>query len=265
MRADELSVEQARALALSDDHDEQERVWFELPDWNREPRNLRAMLTREHVRSTDRLARFVGIEAYEAAGGGILRDLFAEDASTFLSDRPLLTQLAMDALAQAVEPLQAEGWKWVEVSLEASALYGGGYGRIYPQVRELTEQEQAELSALSESYNALQARIEVYDRGDPALNDDELRLAEIERSIDSIQNAVKSYDLLEMALAGCIVTIDHVGSLQISRGHVKPEDRAALDRLRQGDAGMDRAGAKTPLPYPPKNRTIPIRPLWWRN
>ncbi|WP_246706415.1 hypothetical protein [Rhizobium laguerreae] len=104
MRNDEMTVEQARALA-----DEQERVWFELPDWNREPLNLR--LTREHVRSTDRLARFVGIEAYVAAGGSILRDLYAEDASTFLSDRPLLTQLAMDALAQTVEPVPGRDMK----------------------------------------------------------------------------------------------------------------------------------------------------------
>lgn len=242
MRTDEMIVEQARALALSDDHEEQERVWFELAVWNREPRNLRAMLTREHVRSTDRLARFVGIEAYEEAGGGILRDLFAEDVSTFLSDRPLLTQLAMDAVAQTVEPLQAEGWKWVEVSLDASALYGGGYGRIYPQARELTEEEQAELSALGESYGALQAQIEAYAEGDPALADDEARLAEIERSIEGIQNAAKNYDAQEMALAGCVVTIDHAGSLQISRGHVKPDDRAALERLRQGDADTDGAG-----------------------
>lgn len=252
MRADDMTVEQARALALSDNHDEQERVWFELPDWNRDPRNLRAMLTQEHVRSTDRLARFVGIEAYGAAGGGILRDLFAEDASTFLSDRSLLTQLAMDALGQAVEPVQAEGWKWVEVSLEASALYGGGYGRIYPQARELTEEEQAELSALDESYDALQAQIEAYGEDDSALADDAVRLAEMERSIESIRSVVKSYEPQEMALAGCIVTIDHAGSLQISRGHVKPEDRAALDRLRQGDADTDGAGGDNAVAMPAK-------------
>ena len=61
MREDGLTIEQARALALSDSHEEQEGVWFGLPDWNREPRSIRAMLTQEHVRSTDRLARFVGL------------------------------------------------------------------------------------------------------------------------------------------------------------------------------------------------------------
>jgi ParB family chromosome partitioning protein len=60
MHTDNITIEQARALAISDSHDEQERVWFELPDWNRDRRSLRAVLTREHVRSNDRLARFVG-------------------------------------------------------------------------------------------------------------------------------------------------------------------------------------------------------------
>ncbi|MBY5770145.1 hypothetical protein HFN63_08485 [Rhizobium leguminosarum] len=61
-------------------------------------------------------------------------------------------------------------------------------------------------------------------------------------SIESIQNAVKSYDPQEMVLAGCIVTIDHGGDLQIGRAYVKPEDHAALDRLRQGDANTDGQG-----------------------
>ncbi len=47
MRTDEMSVEQARALALSDSHDEQVRVWFDAPSYNRDPRSLRAMLSYE--------------------------------------------------------------------------------------------------------------------------------------------------------------------------------------------------------------------------
>ncbi len=145
MREDEMSFEQAKALAISDSHEEQERVWFDSPSYNRDPRTLRAMLTSEHVRSTDRLARFVGLEVYEAAGGTVLRDLFNADSSTFLTDQPLLTKLAMGGLEQAVEPLKAEGWGWAQTSLDASVMYGGSFGRIYPHTRELTEDEQAEL------------------------------------------------------------------------------------------------------------------------
>lgn len=45
MREDELTIKQANALALSDDHTEQESVWFERDRWSRQPQNLRSILT----------------------------------------------------------------------------------------------------------------------------------------------------------------------------------------------------------------------------
>ncbi|NSL25090.1 ParB/RepB/Spo0J family partition protein [Agrobacterium tumefaciens] len=249
IREDGMSFEQAKALAISDSHDEQERVWFESPSYNRDPRTLRAMLTSEHVRSTDRLARFVGLEVYEAAGGTVLRDLFNADSSTFLTDQPLLTKLAMGVLEQAVEPLKSEGWGWVQTSLDASVMYGGGFGRIYPQTRELTEEEQAELSALGESFDELQSQIDAYAEGDPAIETDEARLAAIEQRITALQNTAKAYQPQEMALAGCIVYLDPFGAAQVGRGYVKAEHKTAFDQLQRGepeDSHNEEAGAPSP-------------------
>ena len=40
--------------------------------------------------------RFVGLDAYEAAGGGTRRDLFAEaDSGVYLTDATLLERLAL--------------------------------------------------------------------------------------------------------------------------------------------------------------------------
>jgi ParB family chromosome partitioning protein len=239
LREDGMGVEQARALALSDSHEEQERVWFESTSWNRDPRSLRAMLTRDHVRSTERLARFVGLEAYEAAGGGVVRDLFAEDAGTFLTDPPLLAKLALEALERAAEPLRAEGWKWVEPMLEASGLYNSGYGRIYPQVRELDDEEQAQIDALAEECEALQAQVEDYVEDDPMQAADEVRLVELERQMAALEGLAKVYDPQEQALAGCVVTVDHGGALSVVRGYVKDADRDALQRLRRGGADAE--------------------------
>ncbi|EMS96690.1 plasmid stabilization protein [Agrobacterium tumefaciens str. Cherry 2E-2-2] len=253
MREDGMTLEQARALAISDSHEEQERVWFDSPYYNRDPRTLRALLTSEHVRSTDRLARFVGLDTYEAAGGNILRDLFNADNSTFLTDQPLLTKLAMDGLEHIAEPVKAEGWGWVETSLDASAIYDGGYGRIYPQTRELTEDEQAELSALGASFDELQAQIEAYAEGDAAIETDEARLVEIEQHIAAIQNAAKSYEPREMALAGCIVYLDHFGVAQVGRGYVKAAHKAALDQLQRGEPeDSHNEEAKVPAPFTPE-------------
>ena len=252
LRGDEITIEQAKALAMSDDHAAQESAWFDAPAWNRDPRSIRAALTNEHVRSGDKLAQFVGIEVYEATGGAIMRDLFSDSGSTFLIDRPLLVKLATERLEQAAEPLKGMGWKWVEISLDAPAIYGGGFGRIHPLSHVPTEAEQAELSSLADQCDELAARLEDYAEGDPAIEADEAALAGIEQRIEAIQTAAKVYDTVEKALAGCIVAIGHGGGLQIEKGLVRAEDLEALRRLRQPEAaaldGEDTNGRASVLP-----------------
>jgi ParB family chromosome partitioning protein len=63
------------------------------------------------------LVRFVGLDTYEAAGGGIRRDLFAEgDAGVYLTDAALLERLAQDKLAGIAAKVKAEGWAWVDAT-----------------------------------------------------------------------------------------------------------------------------------------------------
>ncbi|MCZ7488138.1 hypothetical protein [Rhizobium rhizogenes] len=81
-----MAIERARALAINGSHEEQERAWFDSSYYSHDLRILRAMLTSEHVRSTDRMARFVGLDAYEAAGGTTLSDLFNADTITLPID-----------------------------------------------------------------------------------------------------------------------------------------------------------------------------------
>ena len=72
---------------------------------------IRARLTREKVPAHDKAARFVGLEAYEAAGGACTRDLFAEGgAPAYLDDPVLLEQLALEKLDEAAEAERARGW-----------------------------------------------------------------------------------------------------------------------------------------------------------
>ncbi|RRY02356.1 ParB/RepB/Spo0J family partition protein [Brucella anthropi] len=242
LRDDAIRIDQAKALAISDDHDAQDRAWFDTQSWNRDPHSLRAMLTRDHVRSTDKLALFVGVEAYEAAGGTIARDLFSEADSTFLTDRALLTKLAKKALEQKAESLKIRGWKWVDTNLGTSAIHNGGFARIFPISHAPTEAEQTELAGLVEQFDEIAGRIEDYAEGDPAIDADEAELARIEQRIEDIKSAGKVYDAEEKALAGCIVTIAHDGTMHIEQGLVQPDDLAALRALRNPDAANGDAG-----------------------
>lgn len=129
-RKNMLTLEQMMAFTVSDDHDEQERVWKDLPEWSRDPHTIKAALTREAVRFDSPLARFVGLDAYVAAGGTVMRDLFDEGSEGFANDRLLLLTLAATLLNGLAETVKAEGWKWVKAEVERD--YSVPYRRIRP-------------------------------------------------------------------------------------------------------------------------------------
>lgn len=129
-RKDTLTLEQMMAFTVTDDHDAQERVWKELPEWSRNPDRIREALTQAAVRFDTPLARFVGVATYVAAGGTVMRDLFDDTCDGYAQDRLLLLALADDKLKELVEAVQVEGWKWVKAEVERD--YSVSYRRIWP-------------------------------------------------------------------------------------------------------------------------------------
>src|SRR5690606_24821635 len=76
-RADAVTLDQLMALAITDDHSAQEAAFYDAPTWQRNPSALRERLTEREIDAHRHpLVRFVGLDAYEQAGGGIRRDLF---------------------------------------------------------------------------------------------------------------------------------------------------------------------------------------------
>ena len=67
--------------------------------------------------SHDRRVRFVGLEAYEAAGGAVRRDLFEPEDGGFVQDVALLETLVRQKLESIADEVKAEGWNWTEARL----------------------------------------------------------------------------------------------------------------------------------------------------
>ena len=122
-RAGDTTLAHMMALTLTDDHAAQESAYAEC----RYPDGIRRMLTQENVRADARLAAFVGLDAYRAAGGGVLDDLF-NPADSYLTDPALLHGLATAKLEAAAAEVQAEGWSWVLPQLERD--YATPYRRL---------------------------------------------------------------------------------------------------------------------------------------
>jgi ParB family chromosome partitioning protein len=91
---DGMTLEQLMAFTVNPDHARQEQVWeASRIAGTKEPYQIRRMLTETTVRASDKRAVFVGVEAYEAAGGIVLRDLFQQDDGGWLQDPALLDRL----------------------------------------------------------------------------------------------------------------------------------------------------------------------------
>jgi len=99
-RKGDMNLDQLSAFAITEDHERQERVWSELPAFNHSHEAILHALTKGQVRSDDRRAVFVGVKAYEAAGGAIIRDLFDAEGGGFFADEapPQAASAAQSAL-----------------------------------------------------------------------------------------------------------------------------------------------------------------------
>ena len=89
-----MTLEQFMAFAVKPDHARQVPVWDVInSSLNKEPFQIRRMLTETSVRRSERRAIFVGIDAYDAAGGTMLHDLLKGDDGGWLEDRALFDRL----------------------------------------------------------------------------------------------------------------------------------------------------------------------------
>lgn len=220
-RAGNASLAQLQALALTDDHAEQERVWIDVPlGWHatrwREPHQLRHTLQNSRMPATHWIARFVGLDAYCAEGGAISEDLF-EDAQYV--NRSLMGDLARRKLEQAAEKIRAdEGWKWATATLGNVAKTTGEYFHL-DRDTELSAEEQAE----SQRLEAEAAE----------LADDDPRLAEINARLIALYEPDYS-DIHD--IGGIILSLNDEGGVEVTRGFIRHEDDPRDDDDDDDDA-----------------------------
>lgn len=82
--------------------------------------SVKEYLTQDKMYANNSLVKFVGLEAYEEAGGEVTRDLFAQEdtAGIYIEQPDLIHQLANAKLEEEVEKRDKQGWKWVGICLD---------------------------------------------------------------------------------------------------------------------------------------------------
>lgn len=238
---DEITLDQLMAFTVNGDHQRQEQVYERLADsYDRQPYAIRRMLTEGAVRACDKRARFIDIDAYIEAGGGVMRDLFQGDDGGWLQDVGLVDLMVSERLREEAMKVQAEGWRWIDATPDFP--YGHTYGlrHLRGTPVEITAEEQATRDALQAEYDALVAEHEDL----PELPDEvDERLGELETAIEELDQRPLAYDADEVARAGAFISIAPDGSLRIERGFVRPEDELLIEPEQSADSGDDNSHA----------------------
>src|SRR5258708_7368590 len=223
---DGMTLDQLMAFTVNSDHERQEQVWDALQrSHNKEAYYIRRLLTEGAVRASDKRAQFVGIEAYEASGGAVMRDLFQQDDGGWLQDPVLLDRLVAEKLEREAEAVRAEGWKWVEVATDFP--YGHTYGlrHIGGEPVAMSDEEVATAESLRAEYERLE---QAHTEADELPEEVDNRLGEIETALAALDDRPVKHDPEEIARAGVFISIDSPGPFPLERGYVRPEDEPAV-------------------------------------
>jgi ParB family chromosome partitioning protein len=239
-RAGGVTLEQLMALTITDDHAAQEAAYYGAPEWQRGASALRDRLTEREITATHPLVRFVGMDAYTQAGGGIRRDLFAEgDAGTYLTDAVLLESLVRAKLDVLAEEVRAEGWAWVEAVPHISHAERQAFQNAPRQRREPSAREARRIASLQGRLDKIDTTLEeAYDAEDEdKVATLEERREQVAGELQAIEDALQDYAPDVRAVAGAIVTLDREGEAVIHRGLLREAEAKALrtlEKLRRG-------------------------------
>jgi len=253
-----LNLEQLQALTACADHKKQKRYYFTGDIDGRPPKSgkidieelrelwkdksgseIRKELTETEVRGDDKRARFVGLDAYRAAGGKERAWLFSDDESgIYLLNPEILNKLVEEKLQQLVAEVKAEGWSWVEGSVSDN-LKLEKYEPAKPKSEKLSDADEKTIADLQDRIEKIQGNGHYYDLDDEnqekidALRD---RIRQIKRDARSWTNKTKE-------IGGAYVTMSEYGFPEITRGLI---EKAAAKKLEKEKtkAAKDKAKGK---------------------
>ncbi len=232
----DVSLEAARAFCLVESHAQQEAVFRSLGRPVTHALSVRARLMEGRMRASDRLAKYVGLESYELAGGAVVRDLFDPEA-IYVEDPALMAQLAEKKLEGERDSWLAQGWGWVENSFgQGRADCGYAAMRLQPDWREFTDEEEAELARLRGDLAALDAALDDNSVEDDPRWDTRDTLA---GAIEALRQSARVWDRELIAHAGVVMSISNDGEAHATLGVVRQSDEKTVKAIRKRQEADD--------------------------
>ncbi len=223
-RDDKIDLEYLKAYSITTDHARQLKVFeqCETSEMYTSAYRVRSLLTETSTASNSPIAMFVGVEAYEEAGGRVDRDLFShqDDTVEYFLDYDILNLLAIQKLSTHAKKL-ASKWRWAESSVEFSFSERQQFRTLQPEIDgKPTAKEKSTLDKIL-------PRIQKLESMDERNNKQSWELTSLYDKRDTIARHVErraKHSAKQRKLSGCVVTITRDGRPLIYEGLVRSED-----------------------------------------
>ena len=245
--AGEISLDVAKAYAATPDRERQEYVFEQMGRGYgaNHPDSIRRMMTQATVSASDRRAKFVGEDAYVAAGGRIERDLFSDEAAARWLDVALLERLACEKMEViAAETAKVTGLAFVRPTLDSWIGYSQteGLRRIPLESPPLSDEESAQVDDLEGEIEDLVGLLEDEETEPGARQEAEAKIRELGDRIDAIVNKPPVIDEALKGEIGTFLLLDELGRPRLDTSFYaeRGQDGPAADG---DDDGRDSAPA----------------------
>jgi len=253
-RQEAMTLDQLMALALTDEQEVQEAAWKAASAQNRTPRALRALIGGAGISAS--IIKFVGLKAYQSAGGAVLQDLFAEghEKPEYVQDPALMMRLAGEKLEALAVKAKDKGAPWAEVFTSFGYAERERFADAPTVLRAPTEDEARELQQVDDDLAQVQKQLEALyssdeDEADEAQIDaHEVRSAELSRQRSELLDVRREVPAEILPLVGTVIYVDDQGKA-VHTPKVHKEELAAARRaagkVRVFQAAQNGAGGAT--------------------
>ncbi|TGP22317.1 MULTISPECIES: ParB/RepB/Spo0J family partition protein [unclassified Mesorhizobium] len=197
------AFEIVRAFTLAPSILDQERIFAKL----KKDRNLHGHAVTLALGGADRDAakhiKIAGLNAYEAAGGRVTRDLFGDNH--IIADKDIALRVAEQKVEATLAGLKAEGWSWTSMASDLPYAWEYGWSKEKPSEGKMTADEKKQIKKLEK----------LAAKGNDVASG---HLADLRKAI-----ADRQWTPDQLAKAGAVLELSYYGDLKIVRGVVKPQ------------------------------------------
>ena len=236
LKTDDITLDQLGALSSTDDHQRQIQTWDNSKhyEYKRTVKALRESVLNDEVSAAEStMVDFVGLDAYQAAGGEIRDDLFAE--SVILTNAQQLEAMAVAKLQEAADLMaKEEGWLWSLGRSKVVQSWGGDEKlfEILDVPTKLTSEQKAEAKQLTDEKKQLEEQLDGADADDewehaPRVEQITARLAEINNNAE-----INKWSAKVRAKAGIVAYLKD-GKIRFQRGLMKMEDVKQAEKVER--------------------------------